>query len=129
MNATHGLSGAARRVADHARSLVKLELELAASEIKQKLTALAAGIGLVAAAAVLVVFGLAFGLAAIAAVVATTMSVWAALLVVFGGLFVVAALLGAFGVVLLKKGAPPVPRQALEEAKLTAEALRNGHQD
>lgn len=129
MNATQGLSGAARRVADHARSLVKLELELAASEIKQKLTALAAGIGLVATAAVLVVFALAFGLAAIAAAIATTMSVWAALLVVFGGLFVAAGLLGAIGVALLKKGAPPVPRQALEEARLTTEALRNGHQD
>ncbi len=77
----------------------------------------------------LVVFALAFGLAAIGAAVATTMPVWAALLVVFGALFVVAALLGAIGVALLKKGAPPVPRQALEEAKLTAEALRNGHQD
>jgi len=128
MNATHGLSGAARRVADHARSLVKLELELAASEVKQKLSALATGIGLVAAAAVLLVFAVAFGLAAIAAAIATALAVWLALLVVFGGLLVAALVLAGIGVVLLRKGSPPLPRQAIEEARLTTEALRNGHE-
>ena len=81
MNATDGLSGAARRVAYYARSLVKLELELAASEIKQKLTARGRHRPRRRRAAGAVVFALAFGLAAIAAAVATTMSVWAALLV------------------------------------------------
>lgn len=127
MNATTGLSGAARRVADHARSLVKLELELAATEIKQKVAALAVGIGLVVTAGVLGLFGLAFGLAAATAAIATTVSVWLALLIVFGGLFVVAGLLATIGVGMLRKGAPPVPEQALEEARLTTEALRNGH--
>ena len=127
MNAAMGLTGAARRVADHARSLVKLELELAAAEMKQKVAALAAGIGLVVGAAVLLVFAVAFGLAAAAAAIATTVSVWLALLIVFGGLFVLAGVLATIGVGLLKKGAPPVPKQALEEARLTTEALRNGH--
>ena len=127
MNGTTGLSGAARRVADHARPLVKLELELAAAEIKQKVAALAVGIGLVATAAVLGLFGLAFGLAAATAAIATAVSVWLALLIVFGGLFVLAGLLATIGVGLLRKGAPPVPKQALEEARLTTEALRNGH--
>jgi Putative Actinobacterial Holin-X, holin superfamily III len=124
-----GLSGAARRVADHARSLVRLELELAATEMKQKAAALAVGIGLVATAGVLVLFAIAFALAAVAAAIATTVSVWIALLIVFGGLFVLAGLLGGIGVALLKKGSPPVPKQALEEAKLTTEALKNGRQD
>jgi hypothetical protein len=35
--------------------------------------------------------------------------------------------LGAIGVVLLRRGAPPVPEQAIAEARLTTEALRNGH--
>jgi hypothetical protein len=122
-----GLSGAARRVADHARSFVRLELELAATELKQKVAKLAAGIALVALAAVLLLFGLAFALAAGAAAIATAVSVWLALLIVFGGLMLVAGLLAAIGVVLLRRGAPPVPEQAIAEARLTTEALKNGH--
>jgi len=127
MNATTGLSGAARRVADHARSLVKLELDLAAAEIKQKVAALGIGIGLVVTAGVLGLFGLAFGLAAATAAIATAVPVWLALLIVFGGLFILAGAFATIGVGMLRKGAPPVPKQALEEARLTTEALRNGH--
>jgi hypothetical protein len=125
--ATQGLSGAARRVADHARSLVQLELRLAVTELKHKAAALAAGIGLLAGAALLGLVALLFGLAAATAAIATVLSVWLSLLVMFGGLLLAAGLLGAIGAGLLRKGTPPVPEQALAEARLTTEALRNGH--
>ena len=54
------------------------------------------------------------------------MSTWLALLIVAGGLFLLAGLLGAIGIARLRKGTPPVPVQAIEEAKLTTEALKNG---
>jgi protein-S-isoprenylcysteine O-methyltransferase Ste14 len=79
------------------------------------------------AAAVLGFFALVFALAAAAAAIATTLSVWLTLLVMFGGLLLVAGILGAIGAGLLRKGSSPVPEQALEEARLTTEALRNGH--
>jgi uncharacterized membrane protein YozB (DUF420 family) len=121
-----GLSGATKRVADHARSFVRLELQLAAAEMKKRIVALGLGIALVAGAAVLALAALAFGLAAATAGIATALPVWAALLIMFGGLFLLAAILGGAGAVLLKKGAKPVPEQAIEEAKLTTEAIRNG---
>ena len=127
MSAAQGLSGAARRVADHARSLVRLELQLAATEIKNKLKALATGIGLAVAAAVFGFLALVFALAAAAAGIATELPVWAALLIVFSGLVVLAAVLGRIGVAMLRKGANPVPEQAIEEARRTTEVLRNGH--
>lgn len=126
MNAVQGLSGAARRVADHARSLVRLELELAAAEVKHKIAKLGAGIGLVVTAAVLGLLALAFGLAAATAGIATALPVWAALLVMFGGLILLGGVLGAVGVWLLRKGSSPLPEQAIAEARLTTEALRNG---
>ena len=122
-----GLGGAARRVADHARSLVRLELQLAATEIKRKVVALAAGIGLVAGALVLLLLALMFGLAAATAALATTLTVWQALLVMFGAILLLALVLGGIGVMFLRKGAKPVPEQAIAEARLTTEALRNGH--
>ena len=79
-------------------------------------------------AAVLVFYGLGFGLAAIAAGIATATSVWLALLIVFIGLLLVAGLLGFLAQRAIKKATPPVPEQAIEEAKLTTEALKhNGH--
>jgi hypothetical protein len=122
-----GLSGATKRVADHARSFVRLELQLAATEMKKRVAALGVGIGLAAGAAMLALLALLFGLAAATAGIATALPVWASLLIMFGGLFLLAGVLGGVGLVLLRKGAKPVPEQAIQEAKLTTEAIRNGH--
>ena len=59
-----GLSGATKRVADHARSFVRLELEFAATELKRKIAAFGLGIALLTGAAVFLLIALAFGLAA-----------------------------------------------------------------
>jgi hypothetical protein len=122
----NGLSGATKRVADHARSIVELEIQLATAELKRKAQALGVGAGLLAGAALLAFLALCFALAAEAAGLATTLPVWAALLIVFGQLVLVAAILAAVGYVLIQKGAKPMPEQAVEEARLTTEALRNG---
>jgi uncharacterized membrane protein YqjE len=121
---TPGLGATVKSVSERASSLVRLELELAALELKRKVTSLAVGIGLALTAAVLMVFALGFGLATIAAGIATALPWWAALLIVTGGIVLVAGLLGLLGVRSIKKGTPPVPEQALLEAKLTSEALK-----
>jgi hypothetical protein len=121
-----GLSGATRRVAEHAREFVRLEVELATAELKKKAAALGTGIGLMVGAAVLAFLALTFGLLAAAAGLATTLPVWAALLIVCGALIVITAILVLVGKAMLEKGVQPVPEQAVEEARLTGEALRNG---
>jgi hypothetical protein len=126
MNAGFGLPGAARRVADHTRALVRLELQLATAEVKRKLTELGAGVGVLVTAAALALLAITFAFAAIAAALALVLPVWAAMLVMFGSLLLVACILARVGIILLRRGAPPVPEQALEEARLTTEALRNG---
>ena len=121
-----GLGGAAKAVADRARSLVRLEIELATAELKKKLATIGIGIGLLAGAALLAFYGVGFALATIAAGLATAVSTWLALLIVTIGLLVLVALLVFIGITAIKRGAPPVPVQAIEEAKLTAEAVKNG---
>ena len=120
-----GLGGLAKRVAEHASSLVRLELELAALEVKRKVRALAVGIGLAIGAAIVAVFALGFLFATAAVALATFLSTWLALLIVTLGLFVLTAALGLVGVAKIKKGTPPVPEQAIHEAKLTTSALKN----
>jgi hypothetical protein len=120
-----GVGPAAKEVAEHASTLARLELELAALELKRKVAALGVGIGLVASAGVFLVFALGFGLAAGAAALALVLSTWLALLIVFGTLAFLTLLLVLVGVSAIKKGTPPVPEQAFEEARLTTQALRS----
>jgi hypothetical protein len=119
-----GLGAAAKQVAEHASTLARLELELAALELKRKLTALGVGAGLGIAAALFLVFVLGFGLATIAAALATFLPTWLALLTVTGFLLLVATLLGVLALRAFRRGSPPVPEQAIREAKLTTEAIR-----
>jgi hypothetical protein len=118
-----GVQAAVHEVAEHARTLVRLEGELAALEVRQKIAAVGAGAALLVAGGVLALFGLGFLLATLAAALANVLATWLALLVVGGGLVLLAALLLAIGAAQLRRGVPPVPEQAIAEAKLTGAAL------
>jgi Putative Actinobacterial Holin-X, holin superfamily III len=118
-----GLGDAAKQVAERASSLARLEARLAALELKQKLATFSVGIGLAVGGAVLALFGLGFLFASAAAGIATALPMWAALLIVGAVLAAIAGVLVMLGVRRLRAGAP-VPEQAIEEAKLTTEALR-----
>jgi hypothetical protein len=119
-----GLGEAAKIVAEHASQIVRLELELAALELKRKVIALALGIVFGLGALLFVLFALGFGIAAAAAGIATVVPTWAALLIVTGGLFGLAGMLGVLAIGRIRKGTPPVPKQAIAEAKLTTEAIK-----
>ena len=122
---SQGVGAAVKEVAERTSSIVRLELELAALELKRKVVSLGVGIGLGIGAAVMLVFMLAFVYAAIGAALALVMPTWAALLVVAGILLLQAALFGVLALNRIKKGTPPVPEQAIQEAKLTTEALKS----
>jgi hypothetical protein len=123
-----GVGTAAKQVAEHASALARLELELAGLELKRKAGALGAGAGLAIGAAVVAFYAVGFLFATIAAALATAMDTWLALLIVAAGLLVIAGVLALVGVKLIKRATPPVPEQAIREAKLTSEALKtNGH--
>ena len=121
------LTRAVDRVTAHAKGLLSLELQLAALELKRKVATLAIGVAMLIGAAVLVLFALGFVFAAAAAGLDAVLPTWAARLVVGGGLLLIAGLLAVLGLGRLRKGTPPIPEQALEEARLTSEALKNGH--
>ena len=123
--ANGGVGGAAKQVAEHASAIAKLELELAALELKKKVASLGIGIGMGIGAALFGLFMLGFLFATIAAVLATFLATWLALLIVtlvLGGL---AGLLGVLALGKIKKGTPPVPEQAIREAKLTSAAIKS----
>jgi Putative Actinobacterial Holin-X, holin superfamily III len=121
-----GLGAAAKAVSERISSIVRLEIQLAVTELKRKVVALGLGIGLLLGAGIFMLFMLGFAFATVAAAFATFLSTWLALLIVTGILLAIAGMLGFLGISSLAKGTPPVPEQAIEEAKLTTQALKNG---
>lgn len=120
----HGVGTAAKEVAEHASALARLEFELAGLELKRKAGALGTGAGLGIAAAAAGWFALMAGLATVVVALALVLDLWLALLLVTIGLLVLAGLLGALARARFRRATPPVPEQALREAKLTTEALK-----
>lgn len=121
---TAGIGTAAREIAGRASSIARLELRLAIAELKEKLSALGLGIGLGLGAAVFALLAVGLAAATVVAALATMLSTWLSLLVVTAAFVAVAGLLAALALRAVRKGMPPVPREAIEEARLTAEAVK-----
>ena len=121
------LGHAVKEVTERLSSIVRLELQLASLELKRKVSALGMGIGLGVGALVFAVFTFGFLFATIAAALATFLATWLALLIVTVFLLVVAGTLGLLSMRAIKRGTPPVPKQAIQEAKLTTSALKGGN--
>ena len=112
-------------VSEKASLLVREEIELAKAEIQQKLTRLGRGAVAGVAAGVFVVFALIYAFHALALFLADVLDikVWAGYGLVTIGLFLLAIVAGLVALRLFKRGAPPTPDLAIEEAKRTREAL------
>jgi hypothetical protein len=118
------VAGVVQEVAEHVRTLARLEGELATIELRRKAASFGAGTALLLGAMLLGVFTLGFALATIAAALATFLPVWLSLLLVSLGLAAAAIAAAAGGRALLRRSGPPVPEQAMAEARATGEALR-----
>ena len=122
-----GLGAVARQVAEHTSSLFRLELELAQLELKKKVTNLGVGIGLAASPP--------WSSPSTASAscsrrsprgLATAVSTWLAILIVTtAACSVVGAILALIAENRIEKGTPPIPEQAILEAKLTTEAFKS----
>jgi len=119
-----GLGQAAKTVSERASSIARLEVELATLELKQKAANLGFGIGLGIGSAVFVFFAIGVGIATVVAALAIVLDVWLSLLIVFLTLLLVAGVLGALAASRLQRGTPPLPEQAIEEARRTTAAIR-----
>jgi hypothetical protein len=111
-------------VSEKASLLVRQEIELAKAEVRDKLSKLTKGAAVGAVAGVVLVFALVYLLSALAWFFAdlyggVTWQIWAGFLTVFAILVVVAAIAGFLSYRWLKRGSPPTPQLAIEEARRT----------
>ena len=113
-------------VSEKASLLVREEIELAKAEVTQKVTRLGVGAGVAAAAGVFLVFALVMFLHTVAWFFVDLFDwdqPWMGFLLTTGLLVLLAALAGFLAYRMFKKGAPPTPDLAIEEAKRTREML------
>jgi protein-S-isoprenylcysteine O-methyltransferase Ste14 len=112
-------------VTSKASLLVKEEIELAKVEITTKVKKLGIGAGLIAVAGVFMVFFLIFFLHMLAIGFADWFDLrpWVGYGIVCVLLLVFAGVLALIAMRLFKKGSPPVPAMAIDEAKKTRAAI------
>ena len=114
-------------VSEKASLLVREEIELAKAEVTDKLSKLTRGAAVAAAAGVFLVFGVTVFFHGLAWFVDDVFNwednIWAGFAVVAVLLFLLAALAGFLAFRLFKKGAPPTPDLAIEEARRTRAEL------
>jgi uncharacterized membrane protein YqjE len=129
-SAEKSLGDVVNDVSTKASLLVREEIELAKTEITEKVTSLAKGAAVAAAAGVFAVFALIYFLHALAwffnDLLDVGQSAWIGFLIVFGILIVLAGIAGFIGLRWIKRGSPPTPELAIEEAKRTrAQIMEN----
>jgi hypothetical protein len=113
-------------VSENASTLVREEIELAKAEISQKVSKILRGSAVGAAAGVfafLAVIMIFHGVAWLLGEEVFSGNIWAGYFVTAGIFLLVSALAGFVAYRALRAGTPPVPEQAIEEAKLTKEML------
>jgi hypothetical protein len=123
--ADKNLGGIVSEVSEKASLLVRQEIDLAKAEVTAKVGKLTRGAAVGAAAGVFLIFGITMFFHFLAWFLADLMDwdVWAGYGVVTAGLFLLAVLAAFIALRLFKKGAPPTPDLAIEEAKRTRETL------
>jgi uncharacterized membrane protein YqjE len=130
-NDNSDLGQAIQDVSEKMSLLVREEIELAKTEVTEKVTKLVKGAAVGIAAGIFAVFGLIYlghGVAwLIWDVIGGTRDFWLGFVIVAVILFLLGGIAGFVAARLFKRGAPPAPQMAIEEAKLIKETVTSEH--
>jgi uncharacterized membrane protein YqjE len=128
---TPELAQAIQDVSEKASLLIREEIELAKAEVSEKVTKLIKGAVVGIVAGIFAVAGLIYLLHAASWAIwelfGETRDFWIGFLIVAVALFVLGAIAGFVAARSIKKGAPPTPAMAIEEAQLIKETVTSPH--
>jgi hypothetical protein len=128
-NEPSDLGKAVQEVSEKLQLLVSEEIALAKAEMTMKVTRLARGIAIGLAAGIFILAGLIYFLHGVSWLIWKLLddggtSYFLGFLIVAGLLFLLAALAGLIAARSIKRGTPPKPAMAIEEAQLIRETLK-----
>ncbi len=130
---TSELGQAIQDITDKASLLIREEIELAKTEVIDKVTKLIKGAVVGIAAGIFAVFGLIYLLHSLSWLIWKVLAgggndnFWIGFIIVAGFLFLLGGLAGFLAARLIKRGSPPVPKMAIEEAQLIKETVTSQH--
>ena len=126
---TSELGKAIQEVSEKASLLVREEIALAKAEVSEKVSGLAKGAAVGAAAGIFIVAGLIYFLHFLALLIADVLGTnpWVGYLIVAGVLFLLGGISGFLAARFFKQGSPPTPQMAIEEAQLIKQTLTAPH--
>lgn len=115
-------------ISEKASTLVREEIELAKAEVSQKVKSLSRGAAVAIAAGVFAVLGLIFLLHTLSwlfyyLLIEDSAEIFWGFLITSGILFFFTAIAALIGIRWIKKGAPPTPDMAIDEAKRIKETV------
>ncbi|HET8758948.1 MAG TPA: phage holin family protein [Solirubrobacteraceae bacterium] len=130
-NDSSELGQAIQDVTEKMSLLVREEIELAKTEVTENVTKLAKGAAIGVAAGIFAVFGLIYLGHAVAwllwDIIGGTRDFWVGFIIVAVILFLLGGIAGFLAARFFKRGAPPAPQMAIEEAKLIKETVTSEH--
>ena len=106
------------------QELIQREIDLVKTEMITKLKALGIGVGLLVAAAIVVLFAVGVLLTAAVLALSIVLPGWLSALIIAVFLLLVAALIAFIGYRRLQPGIPPVPNEAIDSLKRDLQAIR-----
>jgi hypothetical protein len=106
------------------QELFHREVELLKAELVAKLKALGVGAGLLAGAAVVLLFMIGVLLTSAVLALSLVMPGWLAALIVAAFLLIVAGILALIGYRIFKRGIPPVPTESIDSLQKDYRAIR-----
>jgi uncharacterized membrane protein YqjE len=125
------LGEAIQEVTERASLLVREEIELAKVEVTEKVTRLITGAVVGIVAGIFAVAGLIYLLHALSwliwDLIGGSRDFWLGFLIVAVVLFLLGALAGFIAARFVKRGSPPTPAMAIEEAQLIKETVTSPH--
>ena len=129
---TSDLGQAIQDVSERASLLVREEIELAKTEVTEKVTKLLKGAVVGIVAGVFALFGLIYLLNGIAWLIwelieGDVTGPWLGFIIVAGALFLLGAFAGLLAFRFVKRGSPPTPQMAIEEGRLIKETVTTSH--
>ena len=127
---TTEIGRALQQVTELSQKIIHEEIELAKAEVSTKVAKLAKGAAIGAAAGVFVVFGLIYLFHGFAWLiwqqVGSDDNFWIGFIILAAFIFLLAALAGFIAFKLVKRGSPPVPQMAIDEAQKVRATLTEG---
>jgi uncharacterized membrane protein YqjE len=127
---TTEIGRALQQVTDLSQKIIHEEIELAKAEVADKASKLARGAAVGAAAGVFALFGLIYlfhGLAwLIWQQIGSDDNFWIGFVILAAFIFLLAAVAGFIAFRLVKRGAPPTPKMAIDEAQKVRATLTEG---